>query len=195
MAQPSRTGRPEGEVAARAPHHHLPVLRVRAPVDHVGGRPVNWLNRHAGAFLLATVVLFGSLALWSDASRDDDRAEDQQAAARSYVLVLRSACEDRNVRDGKILAGVREAAIRLGGTADDVPELAEALAPRDCAAIYPLPKPGQAAPVRSKPAGTAPRQPFSTCKAATLAGMTPLHEGDAGYNPDLDADADGTACE
>lgn len=37
--------------------------------------------------------------------------------------------------------------------------------------------------------------PFPNCDAATQVGAAPLRRGDPGWNPDLDGDGDGTACE
>ena len=36
---------------------------------------------------------------------------------------------------------------------------------------------------------------YANCSEAREAGVTPLHEGDAGYAPHLDRDHDGIACE
>ena len=36
---------------------------------------------------------------------------------------------------------------------------------------------------------------YANCSEARDAGVTPLHEGDAGYAPHLDRDHDGIACE
>ncbi|MDK8449704.1 excalibur calcium-binding domain-containing protein [Corynebacterium mastitidis] len=44
-------------------------------------------------------------------------------------------------------------------------------------------------------ASTGPSGGYESCKAAREAGATPLREGDPGYNPDLDKDGDGVACE
>ncbi|MCH6196639.1 excalibur calcium-binding domain-containing protein, partial [Corynebacterium mastitidis] len=44
-------------------------------------------------------------------------------------------------------------------------------------------------------AATGPSGSYESCKAAREAGATPLREGDPGYNPDLDKDGDGVACE
>ena len=40
-----------------------------------------------------------------------------------------------------------------------------------------------------------PGEPFPSCDAAESAGATPLVRGRSGYNPDLDGDGDGVACE
>lgn len=37
--------------------------------------------------------------------------------------------------------------------------------------------------------------PYRTCEAARKAGAAPLHRHDSGYNPALDRDQDGVACE
>lgn len=44
-------------------------------------------------------------------------------------------------------------------------------------------------------AATAPAGGYESCKAAREAGATPLREGTPGYNPKLDKDGDGVACE
>jgi hypothetical protein len=36
---------------------------------------------------------------------------------------------------------------------------------------------------------------YKNCIEARAAGAGPLHEGEAGYRPELDRDHDGTACE
>lgn len=36
---------------------------------------------------------------------------------------------------------------------------------------------------------------YESCDAARSAGATPLHSGDVGWNPKLDRDGDGVACE
>lgn len=63
--------------------------------------------------------------------------------------------------------------------ASDAPEVEEEPAP-------PAPAPQ---PVR------APTQMYSSCAQARAAGAAPLYEGDPGYNPRLDRDKDGVACE
>jgi hypothetical protein len=37
--------------------------------------------------------------------------------------------------------------------------------------------------------------PYGSCDEAKKAGAAPLHRGDAGWNPKLDRDGDGVACE
>lgn len=63
--------------------------------------------------------------------------------------------------------------------ASDAPEVEEEPTP-------PAPAPQ---PVR------APTQMYSSCAQARAAGAAPLYEGDPGYNPRLDRDKDGVACE
>lgn len=63
--------------------------------------------------------------------------------------------------------------------ASDAPEVEE-----EPAAPAPAPQ-----PVR------APTQMYSSCAQARAAGAAPLYEGDPGYNPRLDRDKDGVACE
>lgn len=63
--------------------------------------------------------------------------------------------------------------------ASDAPKVEEEPAP-------PAPAPQ---PVR------APTQMYSSCAQARAAGAAPLYEGDPGYNPRLDRDKDGVACE
>ena len=41
----------------------------------------------------------------------------------------------------------------------------------------------------------APTRPYASCAQARAAGAAPLYEGDPGYNPRLDRDKDGVACE
>lgn len=36
---------------------------------------------------------------------------------------------------------------------------------------------------------------YMSCSDAEKAGATPLHQDDTGWNPELDADGDGVACE
>ena len=40
-----------------------------------------------------------------------------------------------------------------------------------------------------------PQVVYANCTEAREAGAAPLHEGDPGWNPDMDRDGDGTACE
>lgn len=194
-------------MAAPQPRRHLPVLVVRGLVVAAGGDPVTrlravgrWLYGHAAA--LALLVSMGSIAFGmysgqqaAEARQDSTKAiaEAATTAARQYVLVLRDSCNDRNVRDGKVLAAIRTIADAGGATSEQIQPLAEALSARDCEAIYPLPKPGQAGPIRRRTPGV--RQPFDSCETARKAGLTPLRKGDPGYSTKLDADGDGIACE
>ena len=141
-------------------------------------RAARWCYDRAGviALLVACVGIAGGVR----ASRIDDEArqEAREDAARNYVMVLRSACEDRNARDAKLLAGVRVVARELEADDATVQTFTDALRRRDCDQVYPMPRDGVlvVAPARES-------------------GMTPLRRGDSGYNPDLDADGDGVACE
>ncbi len=54
---------------------------------------------------------------------------------------------------------------------------------------------GRAYPGKAAPASISSRQAFTTCAAARTAGAAPLRKGQAGYNPKLDGDGDGVACE
>lgn len=65
--------------------------------------------------------------------------------------------------------------------------------PRDPAAA---PKPGARlsnAPARPRPQSIG--YPYRSCAQARAAGAAPMYRGQAGYNPNLDGDADGIACE
>ncbi|WP_314555755.1 excalibur calcium-binding domain-containing protein [uncultured Rothia sp.] len=63
--------------------------------------------------------------------------------------------------------------------------------------------PVQEAPVQQAPATEAPAQQapaqsdvyYKNCAEARAAGAAPLHRGEPGYRPGLDADGDGVACE
>jgi hypothetical protein len=50
---------------------------------------------------------------------------------------------------------------------------------------------------RAEPRGglVAGSNPFRSCAAARAAGAAPVYQGSPGYNPNLDGDADGIACE
>jgi hypothetical protein len=52
-----------------------------------------------------------------------------------------------------------------------------------------------AAPAPTPQPIRAPTQMYSSCAQARAAGAAPLYEGDPGYNPRLDRDKDGVACE
>lgn len=52
-----------------------------------------------------------------------------------------------------------------------------------------------AAPAPAPQPARAPTQMYATCAQARAAGAAPLYEGDPGYNPRLDRDKDGVACE
>ena len=54
---------------------------------------------------------------------------------------------------------------------------------------------GRAYPGKTSSASTLASQAFTTCAAARAAGAAPLRKGRAGYNPKLDGDGDGVACE
>lgn len=61
-----------------------------------------------------------------------------------------------------------------------------------------LAPPSQAAPLAiERPAmrASAPSRAYSNCDAARAAGAAPVHEGQPGYGPHLDADGDGVGCE
>ncbi|WP_442957866.1 excalibur calcium-binding domain-containing protein [Phenylobacterium sp.] len=53
------------------------------------------------------------------------------------------------------------------------------------------PRGSVASPVRAAPGPKA----FQSCAAARAAGAAPMSRGDPGYNPNLDGDGDGLACE
>jgi len=58
--------------------------------------------------------------------------------------------------------------------------------------------PAQQAPATKAPAQQAPAQSdvyYKNCAEARAAGAAPLHRGEPGYRPGLDADGDGVACE
>ena len=48
---------------------------------------------------------------------------------------------------------------------------------------------------KTSPSSGSSAQVFVTCAAARAAGAAPLRKGQAGYNPKLDGDGDGVACE
>lgn len=52
-----------------------------------------------------------------------------------------------------------------------------------------------AAPAPAPQPVRAPTRMYSSCAQARAAGSAPLYEGDPGYNPRLDRDKDGVACE
>ena len=58
---------------------------------------------------------------------------------------------------------------------------------------------GQGAPRPTEPpeakSGGTRRAPYESCKAVRAAGADPIRRGDPGYNPKLDGDGDGVACE
>jgi endonuclease YncB( thermonuclease family) len=54
---------------------------------------------------------------------------------------------------------------------------------------------GRAYPGKTTSASGTSSQAFTTCAAARAAGAAPLRKGQAGYNPKLDGDRDGVACE
>ena len=63
--------------------------------------------------------------------------------------------------------------------------------------VIPSPVPTTEAPVQA-PAAEAPAQSdvyYKNCAEARAAGAAPLHRGEPGYRPGLDADGDGVACE
>jgi len=54
---------------------------------------------------------------------------------------------------------------------------------------------GRAYPGKTSSASGTLSPVFTTCAAARAAGAAPLRKGQAGYNPKLDGDGDGVACE
>lgn len=70
--------------------------------------------------------------------REVQRSNDDRVTTSELVDKLRSACETRNVRDAVVASEVSDLGARLG---EDVGELVEALAPRDCVALYPEVRP------------------------------------------------------
>jgi hypothetical protein len=62
--------------------------------------------------------------------------------------------------------------------------------------LVPLTTPPPAPPVTSVPPKVQP-QPFiyTSCAEVRAAGAAPLHRNDRGWNPKLDRDGDGVACE
>ena len=57
------------------------------------------------------------------------------------------------------------------------------------------PSPSSSSPAPAPQPVRAPTQMYSSCAQARAAGAAPLYEGDPGYNPRLDRDKDGVACE
>jgi len=78
-----------------------------------------WAYHHAGQLALVVACLTLTITAWS------------------YSGILRAACEDRNRRDALILHGVEQIAHDLQAAPSTIDPLREALAPRDCEAIYP----------------------------------------------------------
>lgn len=70
------------------------------------------------------------------------------------------------------------------------------------APVYEAPAPVEQAPAQQAPAApavsaapAAPAGPFPNCDAARAAGAAPIYAGQPGYQPKLDRDRDGVACE
>ncbi len=82
-------------------------------------RPARWVYSHAGqiALVIACIALAVTVA--------------------SYSATLRASCEDRNRRDELILVGVEQVAAELDADPHAIDPLRQALAPRDCEALYP----------------------------------------------------------
>lgn len=88
---------------------------------------IAWVERHRTTVAYVILALGVSLALWQNRL-------DSHAQART----LRAACEDRNTRDRQIAYGLARVVANLDADADDVAPIIDALAPRDCEALYPI---------------------------------------------------------
>ena len=84
-----------------------------------------------------------------------------------------------------------EATLETEATPEPEPASEEPQEASDAPAVEEEPAPPAPAPQPVR----APTQMYSSCAQARAAGAAPLYEGDPGYNPRLDRDKDGVACE
>lgn len=84
-----------------------------------------------------------------------------------------------------------EATPETEATPEPEPASEEPTEASDAPAVEEEPAPPAPAPQPVR----APTQMYSSCAQARAAGAAPLYEGDPGYNPRLDRDKDGVACE
>ena len=84
-----------------------------------------------------------------------------------------------------------EATPETEATPDPEPASEEPAEDADAPTVEEEPAPPAPAPQPVR----APTQMYSSCAQARAAGAAPLYEGDPGYNPRLDRDKDGVACE
>ncbi len=84
-----------------------------------------------------------------------------------------------------------EATPETEATPEPEPASEEPAEASDAPAVEEEPAPPAPAPQPVR----APTQMYASCAQARAAGAAPLYEGDPGYNPRLDRDKDGVACE
>jgi hypothetical protein len=94
-------------------------------------RVVRYLRRHRLVIPYVLLAIGVALAIWTarDSVNDNRRSDRHQL----YV-----ACVDRNERDQALADAIRRLARANHGPESLGREVFEALAPRDCVALYPL---------------------------------------------------------
>lgn len=143
-------------------------------------------RRWAVVGIVAMLIVGGNVRL--EMVRAEQRTNDQQQLAQ----ILREQCrrtnkartETRGAIDAAFAAvedvapdDAKEPVRQAGDQVHD--ELAQALPTVDC----------------SRPLDARPVDAYDSCSAAAADGASPLIDGDAGWNPALDGDGDGIACE
>lgn len=98
------------------------------------------LARWRGTVAYVILAVMVAVALNQNRTDSEDRTRQAKAAVVTQTRTLRASCEDRNGRDRRIAYGLAQVVANLDADADDVAPIIEALAPRDCERLYPMPE-------------------------------------------------------
>lgn len=142
----------------------------------VGNGPTSWVEVRLVDFYAPESSETGGLAAKAALEQIAlGKVANCRAGPQSYDRVV-SAC---TISGGSIGQMMRVAGVAQGGRGDEH----ETRSPRRVAEI----EPAQPAPLSSPH--------YRSCREARAAGVAPMYRGQPGYNPNLDGDGDGIACE
>lgn len=97
---------------------------------------VAWLRRHPIVVVFIVGALATSVGLALVAGQAD-RIDAEAVKHDDLVETLREQCVARNERDAEVVAAVERLGRRIGAADEDVAPLVAALAPRNCAGLFP----------------------------------------------------------